>query len=62
METEKTKRRDYALITCCYFIWGFQPLYFRLNTDIEGLFLLMSRIVWVCIWESALLFFRGWGK
>lgn len=62
METEKTKRRDYALIICCYFIWGFQPLYFRLNTDIDGLFLLMSRIIWGCIWVSALVLLRGRGK
>ncbi len=62
METEKTKRRDYGLIICCYFIWGFQPLYFRLNTDIDGLFLLMSRIIWGCILVSALVLLRGRGK
>ena len=62
MEREKTKQRDYTLIIICYVVWGIQPLYFQLNTDIDGLFLLMSRIIWGCIWMSALVLLRGRGK
>ena len=63
IEIEKnTARRDYLLMLTCYFIWGFQPLYFHLKPDIDGLFLLMSRILWGCIWVTALVLLRGRGR
>ena len=63
IEKEKnTARRDYLLMLICYFIWGFQPLYFHLKPDIDGLFLLMSRILWGCIWVTALVLLRGRGR
>ena len=35
IEKEKnTARGDYLLMLTCYFIWGFQPLYFHLKPDI----------------------------
>ncbi len=61
-KTETTARRDYSLMLTCYFIWGFQPLYFQLKTDIDGLFLLMSRILWGCIWVTAVVLLRGRGR
>ena len=45
-KTEKTASGDYLRMLTCYVIWGFQPLYFHLKPDIDGLFLLMSRILW----------------
>ena len=63
IEKEKnTARGDYLLMLTCYFIWGFQPLYFHLKPDIDGLFLLMSRIIWGCIWVTALVLLRGRGR
>ena len=48
-KTEKTASGDYLRMLTCYVIWGFQPLYFHLKPDIDGLFLLMSRIFWGCV-------------
>ena len=62
MNTEKNLRRDYLLMFTCYFIWGFQPLYFQLKPDVDGLFLLMSRILWGCIWVTALVLLQGRGR
>lgn len=49
-KTEKTASGDYLRMLTCYVIWGFQPLYFHLKPDIDGLFLLMSRIFWAVCW------------
>ncbi len=64
MSTERpnTVKRDIAFIILCYTIWGFQPLFFQLKTDIDGLFLLMSRIIWGCIWVNLIVLLRGRGK
>ena len=37
-KTEKTASGDYLRMLTCYVIWGFQPLYFHLKPDIDGLF------------------------
>ena len=43
-KTEKTAGGDYLRMLTCYVIWGFQPLYFHLKPDIDGLF--VGRAAW----------------
>ena len=61
-KTEKTASGDYLRMMTCYVIWGFQPLYFHLKPDIDGLFLLMSRILWGCVLVTAVVLLRGRGR
>ena len=58
-KTEKTASGDYLRMLTCYVIWGFQPLYFHLKPDIDGLFLLMSRIFWGCVLVTTVVLLRG---
>lgn len=55
-------RRDYIFMLICYFIWGFQPLYFQLKSEMDGLFLLMCRIVWGCIFATGIVLMQGRGR
>ena len=61
-KTEKTASGDYLRMLTCYVIWGFQPLYFHLKPDIDGLFLLMSRILWGCVLVTVVVLLRGRGR
>ena len=61
-KTEKTASGDYLRMLTCYVIWGFQPLYFHLKPDIDGLFLLMSRIFWGCVLVTTVVLLRGRGR
>ncbi len=39
-------RRGLPAMAVCYLIWGFQPLYYALDPDIDTFFLLLCRIIW----------------
>lgn len=59
MEINKSKRNDYILTLLCYIFWGFQPLYYAIKPDTDAMFLLMSRIIWACIFVTGLVLLQG---
>lgn len=42
-------RRGLPAMACCYLIWGFQPLFFALDSEIDTLFLMSCRILWASV-------------
>lgn len=42
-------RRGLPAMAICYFIWGFQPLYFALDAEIDTVFLMACRIIWASV-------------
>lgn len=53
METNRYNyKKGLVAMLVCYLIWGFQPLYFVLDQEIDTVFLLACRIIWgalVCL-------------
>ena len=39
-------RRGLPAMAVCYFIWGFQPLYYALDPTVDTFFLLVCRVIW----------------
>ena len=39
-------RRGLPAMAICYLMWGFQPLYYALDPDVDTVFLLLCRIIW----------------
>ena len=58
----KTQKKDYLLITLCYVLWGFQPLYYAIKPDTDAMFLLASRILWAGVFVTGIVLFQGRGK
>lgn len=46
---QPNRRKGLAAMAACYFIWGFQPLYFALDSGIDTTFLLVCRILWAAV-------------
>lgn len=42
-------RRGLPAMAGCYLIWGFQPLYYVLDSEVDTFFLLICRIVWASV-------------
>ena len=42
-------KKGLLALALCYLIWGFQPLYFALNAEIDTAFLLAVRILWAAL-------------
>lgn len=38
-------RQGLPAMAVCYLIWGFQPLYYALDPDVDTVFLLLCRII-----------------
>ena len=43
----------------CFFIWGFQPLYWYLCSGMDTFFLMASRIVWAAVCCVLILWIQG---
>ncbi len=60
---KKTKtgnlRKGLIAMAVCYLIWGFQPLYFVIDEEINILFLLACRIVWASVSCIVILAIQG---
>ncbi len=41
--------RGLPAMAACYLIWGFQPLYYAIYSDIDTVFLLTCRIIWAAV-------------
>lgn len=52
-------KRGLPAIFMCYFLWGFQPLYWHLCSDIDTFFLLASRIIWASVFCYAIINIQG---
>ncbi len=39
-------RRGLPAMAACYLIWGFQPLYYALDSEVDTVFLLACRMIW----------------
>ena len=53
-------KKGLSAMAVCYLIWGFQPLYFALCSEIETFFLMACRIIWAA--AGSLLILRIQGK
>lgn len=42
-------KKGLTAIMLCFLIWGFQPLYFNLCSDVDTLFLMACRIIWAAV-------------
>ena len=42
-------KKGLQAMAVCYFIWGFQPLYYAIDNEIDTFFLLCCRIIWAAI-------------
>ena len=42
-------RHGLPAMAACYLIWGFQPLYFAIDPNVDTVFLLICRIVWAAV-------------
>ena len=42
-------RKGFPAMIACYLIWGFQPLYYTIDTAVDTVFLLACRIVWAAV-------------
>ena len=42
-------RRGLPAMAVCYLIWGFQPLYYAMDTKVDTVFLLICRIIWAAV-------------
>ena len=48
-ENKYNYKKGFGAMAVCYLIWGFQPLFFALDTKIDTTFLLACRIIWAAI-------------
>ena len=53
-------KKGLSAMAICYLIWGFQPLYFALCSEIDTFFLMACRIIWAA--AGSLLVLRAQGK
>lgn len=49
IQSDSKRRQGYIALAGCYFIWGFQPLYYALETTFDTTFLLACRIIWAAV-------------
>ena len=56
---ERSFKKGLVAFICGYLIWGFQPLYWNLNSSFDSFFLIANRIIWGAIWGIALLLIQG---
>lgn len=52
-------KKGLGAMAVCYLIWGFQPLYFDLCSDVDTFFLMACRIIWASIGCIILLKVQG---
>lgn len=58
-QSDSKRRQGYIALAGCYLIWGFQPLYYALETTFDTTFLLAFRIIWAAVICTAILALQG---
>lgn len=53
------KKKNLILVLACYFIWGFQPLYWALLEHVESYFLMAARVLTGAFFSVAFLALQG---
>ena len=58
-QTAYNYRKGLAAMAVCYCIWGFQPLYYAIDTTVDTTFLLACRILWAAVTCLVILWAQG---